>query len=707
MKTNLPDKESIASLKARIRELEDIERFTIDALEMAASLGDFQSSINKSLDNSVILAEAKQRICGLIPFEEAFFFLVDENSQDFILAGDHGKAKRSYIQGQVDKLIDNGTFAWALREKKPVTVHTADLKKQLILHVMTTSSRIRGMFIGLLKKESDPVPYISLAMLSIILLNSANALESFALYQTIRQINTNMERIDNYRLLFETAPDGVELLDVQGNIVDCNEAQQKILRHGYKELIGSHTTDFYSEKSKAAFAEQFQNLKETGFQEGQIELVSARGDAIPIWRKEKVIYDVDRKPVGVVIYNHDISAIHKAEEEKRDLEIRLQRAQKMEALGTLAGGVAHDLNNILSGLVSYPELLLMQIPADSPLRQSLITIQKSGEKASAIVLDLLTLARRGIVHTKILNLNDIIQEHFRTPEFEKLKLFHPHVSFAADLDKKLTNIMGSPVHLAKTLTNLLSNAAEAMVDKGTVQIITRNQIITKPIRGFDTVREGEYATLTVMDTGIGISPDHLDRIFEPFYSKKIMGRSGTGLGMAVVWGTVKDHNGFIDVISVENQGTTFTLFFPVTQEKKPKEKPRPSIEDYKGNGEAILVVDDVEEQREIATVMLKKLNYNVAAVASGEEAVEYVRSHPVDLLVLDMIMDPHIDGLETYRRIIKFRPRQKAIITSGYSETDRVREAQRLGARTYVKKPYHLEKIGLAIRNELDGGKKE
>jgi len=707
MKTKQPDKDTVAALRTRVRELEDIERFTIDALEMAASLGDFQSSINKSLDNAVILSEARQRICGLIPFEEVYFYLVDEDSQDFVLSGNHSHQRKAYIQEQVDKLIGNGTFAWALREKRPVTVHTADQKKQLILHVMTTSSRVRGMFAGILPQDCQSIPYICLAMLSIILLNSANALESFELYQTIRKINTNLERVDNYRLLFEAAPDGVELLDARGNIVDCNESQQKIVGHAYKELIGSHTSDFFSERSKTSFAEQFRQLMDNGYREEEVELVSAKGDVIPVWRKEKVIYDAGCLPVGVVIYNHDISAIRKAEEEKRDLEIRLQRAQKMEALGTLAGGVAHDLNNILSGLVSYPELLLMQIPADSPLRKSLVTIQKSGEKASAIVLDLLTLARRGIVHTKILNLNDIILEHLRTPEFEKLKTFHPHVSFTHDLDGKLANVMGSSVHLAKALMNLLSNAAEAMVDKGIVRISTGNRILDKPLKGFDTVQVGEYATLTVKDTGIGISPDNLERIFEPFYSKKIMGRSGTGLGMAVVWGTVKDHNGFIDVRSVENEGTTFTLFFPVTQEKKPKEKPRLAIEDYKGNRESILVVDDVEEQREIASVMLKKLNYNVETVASGEEAVEYVRNRPVDLVILDMIMDPNIDGLETYRRIIKFRPRQKAIITSGFSETDRVREAQRLGARTYVKKPYHLEKIGLAIRNELDGRKKE
>lgn len=365
-------------------------------------------------------------------------------------------------------------------------------------------------------------------------------------------------------------------------------------------------------------------------------------------------------------------------------------------------GVAHDLNNILSGIVSYPELLLMQLPENSPMRKSIMTIQKSGEKAAAIVQDLLTLARRGIFQPQVVNLNDIILDYFKTPEHEKLKLFHPHVAFDINLEKNLMNIMGSPVHLSKTIMNLLSNAAEATVDNGTIKIATHNCYVDNAINGFDKVKEGEYVKLVVLDTGIGISPNDVERIFEPFYSKKVMGRSGTGLGMAVVWGTIKDHKGYIDVKSVEGKGTTFTLYFPITRKEIAEPKPHIDIVDYMGKGESILVVDDAEEQREIASMILVKLGYKVTVVASGEEAVEYVMNHPVDLMVLDMIMDPGIDGLEAYKRVLKFRPNQKAIITSGFSETDRVREAQRLGAKTYIKKPYLLEKIGVAIRNELD-----
>ena len=230
----------------------------------------------------------------------------------------------------------------------------------------------------------------------------------------------------------------------------------------------------------------------------------------------------------------------------KKLEAQLHRAQKMEAIGTLAGGVAHDLNNILGGLVSYPELLLLQLPEDSRLRESILTIQKSGEKAAAVVQDLLTLARRGVVVNEVVNLNSIIAQYLKSPEHERLQSYHPTVHAETHFEKDALNILGSSIHLSKTVMNLVSNAAEAMPEGGTLSISTENRYMDRPIRGYEHVKEGDYVVLTVSDTGTGISPDDIGKIFEPFYTKKKMGRSGTGLGMAVVWGTVKDHNGYID-----------------------------------------------------------------------------------------------------------------------------------------------------------------
>ena len=388
--------------------------------------------------------------------------------------------------------------------------------------------------------------------------------------------------------------------------------------------------------------------------------------------------------------------------EKKRLLDQLQRAQKMEAIGMLAGGVAHDLNNVLSGLVSYPELILMDLPEESPLKKPIRTIQRSGERAANIVQDLLTLARRGVSVAEVLNLNQVIREYLKSPEYNNLRNHHPDFQLETDLADDLLDISGSPVHLSKTVMNLISNAAEATMHAGRIRIETENRYIDSPIKGYDDIEEGDYVVLTVTDNGIGISHEDIDRIFEPFYTKKVMGRSGTGLGMAVVWGTVKDHRGYIDIQSAPEQGTTATIYLPSTKEHRMQTRAPEIFDNLIGDGERILVVDDVKEQREIATGMLTRLGYDVASVSSGEAAVDYVRQKRVDLLVLDMIMDPGIDGLETYQRIINIHPGQRAVITSGFSESHRVHEARKLGAGIYVKKPYRLETIAKAVRDVLN-----
>ncbi len=405
----------------------------------------------------------------------------------------------------------------------------------------------------------------------------------------------------------------------------------------------------------------------------------------------------------LLFVSKDITARRQADQEKRELGEKLALLEKMEAVGRLAGGVAHDLNNILSAIVSYPDLLLMDLPGESDIRAPLLTMKQSGQKAVAIVEDLLTLTRGTASQQEVININDIIGDYLNSAELERLKAFNPQMRIKSNLDTNLYNIQGTPIHLNKTIMNLVSNAAEAMPEGGVVEISTSNRQVDKPIKGlYGGVKEGNYAVLRVSDTGVGIAQEDLKKIFEPFYTKKVMGRKGTGLGMAVIWGTVYDHKGYIDVKSVKGAGTTFDLYFPLTEEKAAAEQATVPLEQIKGRGEKILVIDDVPEQREIAAMMLTRLNYSVDTVSSGEEAIEYMKTNSADLLLLDMIMAPGIDGLDTYREIIKQRPGTRAIIASGYTETDRVKAAQKLGAGEYIRKPYTLEKIGTAIRAELE-----
>ena len=504
------------------------------------------------------------------------------------------------------------------------------------------------------------------------------------------------------RLLIESAPDAI-FIHINGCFVYLNQKAVRLFGAATAEdLLGRPIIDRVHPDFRASMKERYHLRDEqksalpVELQYIQIDgsLIDVESCSVPITYESKA---------ASLTFVRDITDRKRAELERQSLQEKLKRSERMEAVGKLAGGVAHDLNNILSVSMGYAELLQYDIPEESPLRKPVDLILASSIKAAAIIEDLLTLARRNVMVSLVMNLNKVVQDFIKTPVFEKIEEFHPHVKFRMELDEELLNIKGSPVHLEKTLMNLVSNAAEAISGTGEVTIRTEARYVDKPIPGYDTVKEGEYAVLIIEDTGIGIPAEQIDKIFEPFYTKKAMRRSGTGLGLAIVWGTVKDHLGYIDVRSTVGQGTTFTLFFPVTRQAIAEDKTIIPFEQYMGRGESVLVVDDVGEQRQMATTMLTKLGYRVTSVASGEEAVAYLRNDKADILVLDMIMVPGIDGLETYKQARAINPTQKAIVVSGFSATDGVKEAQALGAGAYVKKPYVMEKIGMAIRRELDG----
>jgi PAS domain S-box-containing protein len=715
--------------ESRANYLEEINRFTIDALEMAASLGDFQSSLHKRQEPSAIIKEAESRAKRLIPFHTAAFYLVNELNADFFLADCEPESEKGFLQKEIDFLIENGTFAWALRENRAVWVSSRDFRQQIVLHVAATQARIRGMFVGVLDPKEKNIPAVSLSLLSIILLNSANALENFELYRMVQESRNELEnRVqkrtlelaeinqklqqeigehrqsvealrkseERYRVLVENAPVGILTVDAAGRIADVNPMLVRLL--GFVSVEDARGINVLTVPTlvdsglTADLFDCFESKKPGTFERSY---VNPQGRDICLRYHLVPLSYPGRPEIGVQAIVEDIS-------ETRRLEAQLQQAHKMEVIGTLAGGVAHDLNNILTGLVSYPDLLLMELPPNNPLGEIVLTIKKSGQRAAAIVQDLLTLARRGVAVQEVVNLNQIIKEYFQAPEHEKLTSLHPQVQFETHLEKGLLKVSGSPVHLSKVIMNLVVNAAESMTGAGRVWIETANVYLDEPLMGFEEVKPGEYILLKVTDTGIGISTKDLPRIFEPFYTKKVMARSGTGLGLAVVLGTVKDHKGYIDVHSVEGKGTRFDLYFPISRQEGSSGKKNPvSLEDLHGK-ERILVVDDVAEQREIASLMLTRLGYRVITVASGEEAIRCLEKEPADMVLLDMILEGGMDGLDTYRNILKLCPGQKAILVSGYAETDRVQEAQKLGAGAYVRKPFVLEKIGQVVRKELD-----
>ncbi len=385
---------------------------------------------------------------------------------------------------------------------------------------------------------------------------------------------------------------------------------------------------------------------------------------------------------------------------EKEMQEKLHRSMKTEMIGLMAGGVAHDLNNILSGIVTYPELMLMDLPPDSALRKPLEAIQDSGKRAAEVVADLLTVARGVAAARENANPNMLIQRYLDSPEYKQLQDCHQHVECSVDLDQELLGISCSPVHVSKCLMNLISNAVEAVGEVGHVRIVTRNQYIEEPLEQNQFMKRGEYVMISITDDGPGISEEDLKHIFEPFYSKKVMGKSGTGLGLTVVWNCIQDHDGAI-LVESEKGKTSFTLYLPATRGKVPGKTETLDIAALQGSGESILVVDDEDQQRDIAEKLLTLLGYQVVCVASGEKAVEYVSSNKPDLVVLDMVMTPGMNGYRTYEAISKIHPGQRAIIASGFSENEDVKKTQALGAVEFVKKPYTLRQIGLSIQRAL------
>jgi two-component system cell cycle sensor histidine kinase/response regulator CckA len=379
--------------------------------------------------------------------------------------------------------------------------------------------------------------------------------------------------------------------------------------------------------------------------------------------------------------------------ESRETDEQLRRAQRLETAGRLASQVAHDFNNLLGPLVAYPELILDVLPDGHPARPLCEQMLRSAEQMASINQNLLALGRRGHVDQRPLDLNRLAVE-----ALEGL-LAPPTLTIERRLDPELLPISGSAAQLTRVLANLLTNARDAMADRGTLTVATASVYVDRPVGGYNRVEIGEYARVDVSDSGPGIDPAIRDRIFDAFFTtKQGAGLRGSGLGLSIVQAIVDDHRGYVDVRSEPGRGAVFSVYLPVTRDAIDEKLD----ESLPIGHERVLVVDDDPMQREVALRLLERLGYTASAAASGEAAVARLRDEQFDLLVLDMVMPPGIDGADTYRRAAELRPGIRAVVVSGFAESDRVRQAQELGAGAYVRKPVTLSQLAHAVRAELD-----
>ncbi|MBW1636194.1 MAG: response regulator [Deltaproteobacteria bacterium] len=507
-----------------------------------------------------------------------------------------------------------------------------------------------------------------------------------------KELNDSEER---FKTLTEASWEGV-IIHNNGLIIEGNQQFFDMFGYTKEELLRTHILERIFNRDSLV---QIQNRIENGVI-GSHEATGVRKDRseFPLETRSRYIKFQGQNLRVCAI--RDITERKKAEQENLNLQMQLAKASKMEALGLMAGSVAHDLNNILAGIVSFPEILLMEMDKTNKHRESVKIIQKAGRRAASVVSDLITIARGTTTPKIVKNPNSIISDYLSSIEHKEYVGKSLGITVLSDLDGDLLNIRCSEVQLSKVLMNLVGNAIEALDDQGFIVITTENVHLAEPVAAYEKIDAGDYIKITVSDTGPGIQEQDIDHIFEPFYSRKIMGRSGTGLGLAIVWSTVHDHRGFINVKSGD-EGTSFEILLPSTDEKEICDFPALSLNALKGNGEAILVVDDQETQCLTTRNLLTNIGYHAFTVTSGEEAVKICSETPMDLVILDMILEQGMNGRETYEEMLKINPQQKAIVISGFSENEELVKIQELGVSHFIRKPYTLDQLGIAVKQSL------
>jgi PAS domain S-box-containing protein len=510
-----------------------------------------------------------------------------------------------------------------------------------------------------------------------------------------------------YRLLISNVSDVIWTSDKDFKITFITRSVEELLGYDSNEILSLKNSEYMTpdtmekiEKISSRVKNKFNNISYPIV--FNAEMICK--DRTRKWAEAKInpLIEDDGTVSGFVGVWRDITSFIVTTDRNKALEERLSQSEKMEALGRLAGGVAHDLNNVLTGIVAYPDLLLIKLPEDDPLRKKVMAIKKSGQKAAAIVEDLLSLSRRGVNKFTPLNLNELIKDILDSPEVEKLKVYHPEVSYKFSKGDNVPVISGAQYQISKVMINLLTNASEAMQSGGNVYISTRMESSSDNTIKYKNVPDGDYAVISVSDEGVGISKADQKRIYEPFFTSKVMGKSGTGLGMAVVWGTVQDHNGYIEMKSKIGEGTTFDLYLPALSEAEAFESDIEDKTSISGHGEKILVLDDDPIQLEIAESLFRELNYNVKTVNEHENIINEIDIFEPDIFVMDMILSDGTDGLDVYKIIREKHKNLKVVIISGFSESERVLDALKLGVRKFISKPFTIQEIGRGVREVLD-----
>ena len=510
------------------------------------------------------------------------------------------------------------------------------------------------------------------------------AMENATLFERVRKSE------ERYIDLFEHSPDMSRIVNKSGIITNCNQTEATRLGYSKSEIIGQSILKFYpseyhSEAQRLLHDIFEKNLEIKGLEE---KMLAKNGELIDVSVNASIIQDEAGQPL--------VRAVSRDITEKKNLEAKVIHAQRIDSIGNLAGGVAHDFNNILTSILGSTSIMKRKMKQDDRWYRFADIIETAARRGAALTRQLLTFARKGNIQFRPVIVNDIIEETLRLFE----RSIDKKISIEKDLIREVCIISGEDGQLQQSLLNLLINARDAMPDGGTITVQSQKKHIEENTPGAVEILKGDYIAVSVIDTGIGMDKDIQQHIFEPFFTTKDRGK-GTGLGLSVVYGVVNSHNGFITVQSEPMHGTQFTMHFPILPAS---ENLRRNIQHSKlerGTGQ-IIIIDDEKDVAGVIGGMLESLGYHVTIVDSGRKAINlFKKKKRFDVVILDLNM-PKMSGKETFEKLKKIDPKIPVIISTGYSDRDMDVSQWQDPVDAFLQKPYPIEELSKAIRLILD-----
>jgi len=706
--------ERIALLEERVAYVERLNRQCLDSLDIAGKIGYFQSSLNRLPSPNIILSEASEKIGTQIPFESMAFFLVNEASSEFYLAQCSNPEQNAFFEIELEQLIEQSIIPWVMREKRGIIFPARSRSVKLFLHVITTSSRIRGFFMGTLRQGAADVTYIAEKMTSVVLLFCANALESFELYSMVREANRSLkEKIRgrtqelNYRSAFENLIKHLSemFLDTSKSFCERIQTNQNLLAQFFDAqtcviyfLQNEHSK--FLEKAVSAFPdrdilrrikpishENYAKLKNHGFGDYvYFEAETSNTQKLTTLLGQNPFHGVILVPIelmddfsgilflglpkGFENWSEDSETMFKIAgefflnaiiREKMIFELgqreeQLRYAQKMDAIGRLAGGISHDFNNILMSISVNAELALMghSNPDD---QERFRQILKATEKGSFITRQLLTMSKKNPEEALTLNVKPIIEELTSVLN----RLIGDDIDLEIDLPEEDRTISANQGQLEQVLMNLLVNARDAIRESGDMKG-DKTISLSMDFSAMEDAREA--VRFRVSDNGCGMSSEVRQNIFEPFFTTKESNK-GTGLGLAIVYQILRQNEATISVDSRVGEGTCFTVCWPTTQaEFQPKTTHRTiSL----SGQDRLLIVEDEPMILNTIGRSLENLGYQVFCANHGRDAVRILEREPIDFVISDINM-PEMNGLELMEHIKTHFPDTKVILSTGFFE---------------------------------------